>query len=131
MVVVSTWPAAWVAGDHLLEPLYLPDVQGGMYWPWAFSSSLLAGESIYHRPELLWPAGQDVRLLIWNHGVQLLIFPLFALLPPVPATNAAALLIATLNGLAGAWAGHRLSGSRVDTIVLDGAPVDVSGRRLR
>lgn len=117
LTVLATWPAAGLLSDHLLEPLYLPDVQGGMYWPWAFSQSLLAGEPIYHRPELMWPAGQDVQLLIWNHGVQLLIFPLFALLDPIPATNLAALLIVSINGLAGAWAGRQMSGTHAGTLL--------------
>jgi hypothetical protein len=117
LVVAVTWPTAARLSDHLLEPLYLPDVQGGMYWPWAFSRSLLAGEPIYQRPELMWPAGQDVRLLIWNHGVQLLIFPLFAALDPILATNLSALLIATLNGLAGAWVGRRVSGDATGALV--------------
>jgi len=117
VAVVVTWPAVLLGSDHLLEPLHLPDVQGGMYWPWAFAQSVLSGEPIYHRAELLWPAGQDVRLLIWNHGVQLLIFPLFALLDPILATNTAALLIATVNGIAGAWAGWSVSGRRLGALL--------------
>ena len=116
-MVLATWPAVHLLSDHLLEPLYLPDVQGGMYWPWAFSRSLLSGEALYLRPELMWPVGQDVRLLIWNHGVQFLLFPLFAALDPIPATNLSALLIATINGLAGAWAGWCISGRRLGALI--------------
>jgi len=97
---------------HLLEPLHLPDVQGGMFWPWAFAHALWSGEPLYLRPELQWPVGQDLRLIIWNHGVQLLLFPLFLLFSPVAATNLSALWLNTLNGAAGAWAGGAASRSR-------------------
>ncbi|MEL6342135.1 MAG: hypothetical protein AAFV53_03320 [Myxococcota bacterium] len=115
-VILSTWPTASQRSGHLLEPLHLPDVQGGMYWPWACARALAAGDPIYQRSELLWPYGQDVTLILWNHGVQLVIFPFFLFTDPVTATNLGALWIATLNGAAGAWAGWAASGRRAGAL---------------
>lgn len=112
LAIASTWPAVTVLGSHALEPLHLPDVQGGLFWPWAFAQSIAAGEPLYLRPELQWPDGQNLRLIIWNHAVQLVIFPFFLRSDPVTATNLAALWIATLNGAAGAWAGAQVTGRR-------------------
>ena len=72
-VLIATWPAV-LHPDRPLEPLHLPDVQGGLYWPWAFARSLVAGEALYLRPELLWPEGQDLRLILSD--------PTFADRPP-------------------------------------------------
>lgn len=112
VVVVASWPLALRVQTDLLEPLHLPDVQGGLFWPWAFARSLWAGEPLYFRPELQWPDGQSLRLIVWNHGVQLLIFPFFLSFSPITATNLAAMWLATLNGAAGAWAGHAATGRR-------------------
>ena len=41
---VAGQPLALRVQTDLLEPLHLPDVQGGLFWPWAFARSLWAGE---------------------------------------------------------------------------------------
>lgn len=103
--------------SHALEPLHLPDVQGGLFWPWAFAQALLDGEPLYWRTDLQWPDGQDLRPIIWNHAIQFLLFPLFAVCSPLQAINLSALWIAALNGLCGAWAGLRVTGQRLGGLV--------------
>ena len=112
VVLLLAWPLPRFLGTHLYMPLMDPDVQCGLWWPDAFVGSVLALEDPFFRPELAWPVGQDVRLLIWNFFLQILFFPVYALLDPVSSLNVVALLVAVLNGLACGWAGWKATEDR-------------------
>jgi len=105
VVLIVAWPLPRYLDSHLFIPLLDPDVQCGLWWPDAFVGSVLSGQDPFWRPELNYPEGQDVRLLVWNVFVQLLFLPLYAAMGPVRSLNTVALLVAILNGLASGWAG--------------------------
>ncbi len=110
--LLLSWPLPLHLDTHVLHPSMDPDVQCGLWWPSAFVDSVLAGQDPFFRPELGWPEGQDVRLLIWNFWLQLLLFPVYALLEPVAAMNVTALLAVVANGAACALAGWWATGKR-------------------
>lgn len=112
IVLLLAWPLPRFANTHLYMPLVDPDVQCGLWWPDAFVDSVLSFSDPFFRPELNYPVGQDVRLLIWNFFLQILFFPVYALTDPVLSLNLVALLIGVLNGLACGWAGWMATRSR-------------------
>ncbi len=109
LVVAASWPLVQVMDTHLLGRLGDPDLGAGIWWSHSFVDCVLELRNPFFRPELAWPEGQDVRLLLWNVGAQVLLFPVHALLDPVPALNAAVLVVGVANGVACGWAGWRLT----------------------
>ena len=131
-----SWPLPLHLDTHVLHPSMDPDVQCGLWWPRAFTDSVLAGQDPFFRPELAWPEGQDVRLLIWNFWLQILLFPIYATLDPVTGMNVAALLGVVAAGVCGAaaawWATERkdaaLAGLIVGTLSIYGLFESAAGR---
>jgi len=107
--VAATWPAAATWNTHTLVPLGYADVQAGLWWPHHVGEAVLAGRDPFQAPELFWPAGQDVTLLVWNVLAELLLFPLWHWFSPNAALNLAAFVVAGLNAAASAAAVRRLS----------------------
>lgn len=116
LAVATTWPAALTLSGHAVVPLTHADLQAGLWWGPALARSLAEGSSIFWRPELIWPDGQDTRFLLWNFLAQLVMAPLYLSFSPLTATNLAALLCMVLNGLAGAWAGRVVTSSRLGAL---------------
>ncbi len=112
-----TWPLAPNLDDHLIGKAFDPDMQCGLWWPRAVASSLLALEDPFVRPELNWPTGQDVRMLVWNIGAQVLMLPIHALARPVAALNLATFAALLLNGLACGWAGWKATRDEAASVV--------------
>ncbi len=110
--LLLSWPLPLHLDTHVMHPSMDPDVQCGLWWPSAFVDSVLAGDNPFFRPELGWPEGQDVRLLIWNFWLQILLFPVYALLEPVAAMNVSALMAVVANGGACAIAAWWATGKR-------------------
>jgi hypothetical protein len=108
--VVATWPAVLRVGTHLHGDPWFSDTQVGLWWGWHVPRALLRLQDPFVAQELVWPEGQDVTLLVWNLGAQLLSAPFFLLLAPVAALNASAFLTQALNGVACAWAVRALGG---------------------
>lgn len=110
--VAATWPAALSLPTHSFVPLGYADVQAGLWWPRQVGDALLAGKNPFFVEGFFWPEGQDVTLLVWNVLAELVIWPLWQVLPPNVALNVAALVAATLNGVASAAAARRLGADR-------------------
>lgn len=109
MVVAASWPLATVMDDHLLANIADPDMGAGMWWTHTFVDCVLEGRNPFFREELAWPEGQDLRLLMWNIGLQVLLAPIHALFEPVLAMNLSAMAIGVTNGLACGWVAWRLT----------------------
>jgi hypothetical protein len=88
-----------------------PDTAMGLWFPWHVARQLRAGASPFYAPELGWPAGIDLTLMVWNVGCQLVSLPLSLVAHPVLAFNLTVLLLSTLNGLAFHRLGRRVGGS--------------------
>lgn len=89
----------------------MPDVQVGMWLPAHLLDALRSGRGLWWAPDLLWPTGQDVALLVWNLLLAALMLPLYALLEPLVAYNLAVLAFSGANAAA-AWAlGRQLGGA--------------------
>ena len=116
VVAVCTWPLLIRPSTQLYAVPTHPDVQGSAWWAHAVADSVISGQSPFVRSDIAWPEGQDITLLLWNFGAQLLLLPLQLLdLSPVLIMNLSLWLILTVNGLVGAWAGHRVSGTASGT----------------
>ncbi|MSQ03407.1 MAG: hypothetical protein EXR71_16210 [Myxococcales bacterium] len=112
----ATWPAAQSWSTHSLVPLGYADVQAGLWWPRQVGDALLAGRNPFLATGCFWPEGQDVTLLVWNVLAELLIWPLWQLVPPHAALNLAAFVAAGVNAVAGAAAARRLGASPSGTL---------------
>ena len=112
VVVAASWPLVLVHDTHLLGRLADPDLGAGLWWTHTFVDCVLELRNPFSRTELNWPFGQDLRLLMWNIGLQALLFPIHAVLEPVAALNASAVAIATANGVACGWAAWQLTRDR-------------------
>lgn len=111
--VAVSWPAALTWRTHTVVPAGYADVQAGWWWPRQVGDALLAGRDPFQAPDLFWPAGQDVTLLVWNVLAELVLWPLWQALPPYAALNLAAFVAAGLNAAAAAAAARRLGAPRV------------------
>ena len=116
LAVATTWPAALRLADHSLPQLIHPDLQCGLWWGSAMARWVTGEGELFLRPDLLWPDGQDTRFMLWNLAAQLVLSPIYAWFSPLLATNVAALICMVLNGLASAWAGRVVSGTRLGAL---------------
>lgn len=89
-----------------------PDTAVGLWFPWHVARRLLALQNPFLAPELAFPDGLDLTLMVWNLGCQILQFPFFALLDPTVAFNVTVLFFSVLNALAFEALGRQESGSR-------------------
>jgi hypothetical protein len=113
IAAAATWP--WVTGmhDHIAWAIQHPDVQCGLWWPQQVAESVLALRNPFFDPDLLYPNGQDVTLLVWNLGVQLLFLPVHALADPLLGMNLVVFLTLVVNGVASAWAARAVTRSDI------------------
>ncbi len=116
LTVVVTWPAVLTLDSHTLHSLKDPDLQVCLWWSQAFEQSILSLQNPFFRDELVWPDGLDVRLMIWNVGIQLLFLPITAATSPLVGLNLTALCMVWLNGVSCAWAGWTLTRSRLASL---------------
>ncbi|HCH61339.1 MAG TPA: hypothetical protein DFR83_00945 [Deltaproteobacteria bacterium] len=105
-----TWPLARDAGTHYPSAPDMPDVNVALWLPAHLISAMQNGHSLWFAPDLLWPDGQNVALLIWNLGIPLFQVPFYLLYEPLQAYNLSLVCIGAFNGLGGFLLGRRIGG---------------------
>lgn len=117
LACAATWPAVTGLGSLTITDLVEPDLQVGVWQPRPFVNWLRFGESPWNPPELVWPHGQDMSRILLNYVIPILLLPIHLLADPLLGLNLAVLACMMLNGLACAWAGRAITGSRLGALV--------------
>jgi hypothetical protein len=88
-----------------------PDTAMGLWFPWHVARQVAAGANPFFAPELGWPDGLDLTLMLWNLGCQIVALPITLFFSPILAFNLSIVLFSTLNGLAFHKLGRQVGGS--------------------
>lgn len=105
-----SWPLARDAGTYYPSAIDMPDVNVALWLPAHLLSAIENGHSPWLAPDLLWPDGQNVSLLLWNLGVPLFQAPFYLVYEPLQGYNLSLICMVALNGLGGFLLGRQMGG---------------------
>ncbi|MFT4978429.1 MAG: hypothetical protein ACI8S6_004339, partial [Myxococcota bacterium] len=106
----ASWPLARDAAVVFPSAPDMPDLHASMWLPIQIRTAIEGGHSLWWAPELLWPEGQSIALLIWNLLLSIAQLPLYAAFEPLQAYNLSLIGFAALGGAAAFSLGRRLGG---------------------